>query len=153
MCDKNVEGFRVLASYFEYENNVFWKRAHFFLIALTILLWFAATSLIRISPETPYHRLVILLVASGAGLFLANIGWTALQQGEKWISHWEGRLHKLEEKALGDVLVLRPDSDGNPELSGAKKTAYDAIVVFMVSWALSIAYVAVMIICKIFQCR
>lgn len=134
----HVNRYGVLLPYLAYENTMYWQRGLFFLVANSALLGFTATMLNRTNNAFSDASLLISI----AGLVITYYWWQGLRTGEFWIHHWHKVLEQLEEKAFGDVALLRnftPDPKSPPRVQ-ARPLARGPVILFAAIWALIVIY-------------
>jgi hypothetical protein len=132
----------ILMSYLAYENNMFWQRAGFFLLASSALVAFSAQSLLKLV-ATDAGTLVLPLGAAAFGLALARLWYRTLAAAEKWIEHWHRLLKALESQAFADMSVF--DDPRLDRSTSLKAMAYHVIRLFVVFWIASAAYAVVLV--------
>jgi hypothetical protein len=144
--DLALKRYDAVFRYLAYENNAYWTRAQFFLLANTALAAFLLNQLPMGTPVPTWNKLGILVAMSAVGVALTWLWRTALESSEQWIRHWhEVLVNDLEADAFADILVLRhwdfrtPPPAPRPSPS-AKKLAHWLAVLFSIVWSLSLAY-------------
>jgi hypothetical protein len=145
--DLALKRYDAILRYLSYENNVYWVRGQFFLLANTALAAFVLNQIpISASPAPTWNRLGVSAIASIAGLVLTWLWRSALTTGEHWIQHWMEILTDLEAEAFGEIRVFREwkfrsPPPGPQRSHSAKKMAHWLANLFSAIWSFALLYV------------
>jgi len=117
------------------EIQVYWTRSQLFLVAHTALLGFGLKE-IAVSNDASEAKVLLLLVASLAGVTLCVLWHRGLTAGEGWMEHWKKALRKWEDVAFEENLFRERPCTIPISRHVARSTAW----LFTLLWALVTLY-------------
>jgi hypothetical protein len=138
-----LERYRNVIGYLQYENNTFWVRSGFMLVAHSALLGFLTKILPEPTSSAASMNIVLSLGIGIVGLILSFL-WTGVIQGALWwIERWHSILLSLEPEAYGTVEVFRGavgDRSQEERHRSTRGAARRVALLFRIAWIVAVIY-------------
>lgn len=147
-----LERYRNVIGYLQYENNTFWVRSGFMLVAHSALLGFLAKVLPEPTRNAPWMSIGVSVSIGMLGLALSFLWVRTIEGALWWIQRWQNILLELEPAAYGKIHVFRgvvdPGSDDRPHHS-TRGTAKRVAILFRVTWISALLYTGYVALTKV----
>jgi hypothetical protein len=132
--DVALKRYAIVMGYLTYENNVYWTRSQFFIVANVGLIGFVASRLI--DPHIAKRAFLILM--SCFGLILSIYWFRIMKSALYWTNRWERICVALEGEAFENIEVLRNCRPKN--IFSTKSIVRHTAIAFIVVWSIVLIY-------------
>ena len=140
----SLEQYRILVTYLQYENTIYWTRSGVALVIQSALLGFL-TQVLPVDKEefSNLYGVCISFLFCFFGLVITYFWWRIDKMGLFWIDRWQTLLLDLEPSVYGKIEVFRgavSDDDGYQSAYSQRITVSKFIYVFYIVWFAALAF-------------